>query len=150
LIERVELKPDGFRLAVKIAVVDGTHGSAIAVPITRSIAMRLKRRGVELRLVIDGHDAMPRKPDPVLLKALAQAHRWFQELASGRALSLAAIAARERVADRYVERLIRRAFLASEIVEAVAVRGEPVELRLTPHIDLPLDWTAQKRAFDIQ
>ena len=36
------------------------------------------------------------------------------------------------------------------IVEAVAVRGEPVELRLTPHVDLPLDWRAQKRVLDIQ
>jgi len=33
---------------------------------------------------------------------------------------------------------------------AVAVRGEPVELRLTPRIDLPLDWTAQKRTLGVQ
>ena len=64
--------------------------------------------------------------------------------------SIASIAARERVTDRYLERLMRFAFLAPEIVAAVAVRGEPVELRLTPHIDLPLDWTAQKRALGIQ
>ena len=112
--------------------------------------MRLKRRGVEMRLVIDGHDALPRKPDPVLLKALARAHRWFQELASGPARSIAAIATREGVTDRYVERLIRLAFVAPEIVAAVAVRGEPVELRLTPHIDLPLDWTVQMRALGIE
>ena len=150
LIERVELRSDGFRLAVKIAVVESTNGNPIAVPITRLIAMRLKRRGAEMRLVIDGHDAVPRKPNPVLLKALARAHRWFNDLAYGRAQSIAAIAAREGVTDRYVERLIRLAFVAPEIVVAVAMRGQPVELRLTPHIDLPLDWTAQKRALGIE
>lgn len=61
-----------------------------------------------------------------------------------RAWSLAAIAARESVTDRYVDRLIRLAFLAPEIVDAVAVRAEPVELRLTRHVDLPLDWTARR------
>lgn len=55
-----------------------------------------------------------------------------------------AIASREGVTDRYV-RLIRLAFLAPTIVEAIAERGKLADLRLTPHVDLPLDWTMQKR-----
>jgi len=114
---------------------------------TRFIALRMKRRGVEKRLVIEGADAMPRVPDAPLLKAIARAHRWFQELVSGRATSLAAIASREGVTDRYVARLIRLAFLAPKIVEAIAERGALADLKLTPHVDLALDWTAQQRVF---
>jgi hypothetical protein len=62
---------------------------------TRFIALRMKRRGVEMRLIVGGADATPRKPDAALLKAIAQAHRWFEELVSGRATSLAEIGCRE-------------------------------------------------------
>ncbi len=147
----MKLKQDGIELSVNLPVsVDGTHGAAAMIPITRFVAMRMKRRGVEMRLIIEGTDARPRKPDPALLKAIARAHRWFEELASGRAASLAAIAGREGVTDRYVARLIRLAFLAPEIVEAVAQRGELVDLKLTPHVDLPLEWVTQKRTAGIE
>ena len=120
------------------------------LPITQFFATRMKRRGVEMRLIIGGADAPPRKPDVALLKAIARAHRWFEELSSARATSLAAIASREGVTDRYVARLIRLAFLAPKIVEAIAERGELADLKLTPHVDLPLDWTTQKRVVGLE
>jgi hypothetical protein len=46
--------------------------------------------------------------------------------------------------------LIRLAFLAPEIVEAVVQRGQLVDLKLTPHVDLPLEWVTQKRAAGIE
>ena len=120
------------------------------LPITQFFAMRMKRRGVEMRLIIGGADAPPRKPDPALLKAIALAHRWFEELISARATSLAAIASSEGVTDRYVARLIRLAFLAPKIVEAITERGELADLKLTPHVDLPLDWRMQKRVIGFE
>lgn len=103
-----------------------------------------------MRLIIGGADAPLRKPDAALLKAIARAHRWFEELVSGRATSLAEIACRQGVTDRYVARLIRLAFLAPEIVEAIAERGESADLKLTPHVDLPLNWTTQKRVVGLE
>lgn len=32
--------------------------------------------------------------------------------------------------------------LRAQVVEAVAERGQTVALKLTPHVDLPLNWTA--------
>jgi site-specific DNA recombinase len=102
------------------------------------IALRMKRRGLEMRLIIEGADAPRRRPDAALLRAIARAHRWFEELVSGQATSLAAISSRQGVTDRYVCRLIQLAFLAPKIVEAIAERGALVNLKLTPHVDLPL------------
>jgi hypothetical protein len=42
-----------------------------------------------MRIILDGKDEVPRKVDPALLKAMARASRWFEELASGRVRSLA-------------------------------------------------------------
>jgi site-specific DNA recombinase len=151
LVDKVKLKPGGIELSINLPLpVDGTHGVAAMLPITQLFTMRMKRRGVEMRLILGGADAPPRKPDAALLKAIARAHRWFEELISARATSLAAIASREGVTDRYVARLIRLAFLAPKIVEAIAERGELADLKLTPHVDLPLDWTTQKRVVGLE
>ena len=151
LVDRVNRKPGGIELSINLPLpVDGTHGAAAMLPTTQFFAMQMKRRGVEMRLIIGGADAPPRKPDAALLKAIARAHWWFEELISARATSLAAIASREGVTDRYVARLIRLAFLAPKIVEAIAERGELAELKLTPHVDLPLDWTTQKRVVGLE
>jgi hypothetical protein len=80
--------------------------------------MQLKRRGVELRLIVGDHNRSAAIVDLSLLKAVARAYRWFDEISTGKAGSLAAIAAREGLAVRYVGRLIRLAFLAPEIVES--------------------------------
>ena len=151
LVDKVNLKPGGIELSINLPLpVDGTNGVAAMLPITQFFEMRMKRRGVEMRLIIGGADAPPRKPDAALLKAIAQAHQWFEELISARAMSLAAIASREGVTDRYVARLIRLAFLAPKIVEAIAERGELADMKLTPHVDLPLDWTIQKRVVGLE
>ena len=62
------------------------------------------------------------------------------------------IAERERVGSRYVRRLLRLAFLAPDIVEAIAAGDQPSELTaeaLAERIDLPLLWTAQAKAVGI-
>ncbi len=87
--------------------------------------------------------------DLVLLKTLARGRRWFEELAAGRAASVAEIAQREGVHVRYVGRLIRLAFLAPEIVEAIAAGRQPAGLTaeiLTRRTRLCADWEGQKRA----
>ena len=79
---------------------------------TRVIPIEMKRRGVELSLVIEGETSAAKRPDPSLLKAVARGYRWFSELASGRAASIREIAKREVVYDSYVKRLIPLALLA--------------------------------------
>jgi hypothetical protein len=133
LVDKVELKPGAIEFSIKLPLsVDGAYGAAATVSMTRFIALQMKRRGVEMRLIIEGAEALPRVPDAALLRAIAHAHRWFEEPLSGRATSLAAIASREGVTDRYVARLIRLAFLAPKIVEAIAERRLP---HLAAHAD---------------
>jgi site-specific DNA recombinase len=113
--------------------------------IARFFPLQVKRRGVELRLVIEGNGASAPRADQALLKAVARPRRWFDDLVSGRAQSIAEIAQREGITGRYVRRMLRLAFLAPEIVEAIAQGRQPPDLTteaLTQRIDLPLDWTS--------
>jgi site-specific DNA recombinase len=150
LVDRVDLSPDGFRLALKLPphlgeTTDATIQTCIAV--SRFIPMQIKRRGVELRLVFNRDRGKTRKADPALLKAIARAHRWFDDLVSGRVRSMAEIGKREGVPKNYVSWLIRLAFLAPEIVEAIIQGNHPPDLTaqtlITRRVDLPLEWQAQ-------
>jgi hypothetical protein len=156
LVDRVELKCDGVDVSIKLPLA-GTKKSQAQlsdpVPITRSFPMQLKRRGVELRLIVGDHNRLAATFDLPLLKAVARAHRWFEEISTGKATSLAEIAAREGVAVRYVGRLIRLAFLAPDIVESIVEGRQPANLTaeaLTRHIEMPLEWRSQKTALNIQ
>jgi ParB-like chromosome segregation protein Spo0J len=115
---------------------------------TRFIPIEMKRRGVEIRLVIEGEAARAARPDPALLKAIARGHRWFHELASGRTASIRAIAKREGVYDSYVKRLIPLALLAPEIVQSICEGSQPATLTaevLKHNATLPLEWTKQRQ-----
>jgi len=100
-----------------------------------------------MRLIINGGDE-PRKPDPALLKAIARARGWFEELASGRVQSLNEIARRQGLAKRYVTRLTKLAFVSPTLADAIAEGRAPAEFNLQMlmdgRVELPLDWTAQK------
>jgi site-specific DNA recombinase len=155
LVHRIELSRDGLRLSLKVpmpaigAENDPTCRDAI---VTRFIPLQIKRRGVELRLVIAGAHTQRPKVDLALLKAVGRARRWFDRLALERATSLAAIASQEGVSARYVVRLIRLAFLAPSIVEMIAQGRQPAELTvemLTRRTVLPLEWAEQRRTLSL-
>jgi hypothetical protein len=93
--------------------------------------MTIRRRGVELRLIVDCHTSERQQVDPALLKALAWARAWFEELTSGRVSSLAETARREGHRKRYVTRLTKLAFIASASAEAIA-EGRPPRLSQPP------------------
>jgi hypothetical protein len=96
--------------------------------ITRFFPMTIARRGVEMRLVIEGNRAHAPRADSALLKAVARARQWSEDLLMGRAQSVTEIAERQGVTDRYVRRLMRLAFLAPRIVEAIIAGNQPPEL----------------------
>lgn len=109
--------------------------------------MRMKRRGSEMRLVIGNINSA--KPDPTLIKTIARAHAWWQEIVSGQVSTYLEIAERERIDRSYVAKVIPLAFLAPELVEQIIAGTQAPDLtalKLLRGIDLPLIWAEQKKA----
>ncbi len=82
LVDRIDLIDTGIRLTLKLPMQsrDGQPAeSAIHLMITRVAPMQIKRRGVEMRLIIKGNDTPAPRADLALLKAVARAHQWSQE-----------------------------------------------------------------------
>ena len=155
LVDRVDLTETGIRVSLKVPIPETTSrltANANELIIARFFPMTVRRRGVEMRLVIKGNGAPAPRADSALLKAVARARQWSEDLLAGRVQSVAEIAERERVGSRYVRRLLRLAFLAPKIVEAIAAGDQPPELTaeaLAERIELPLLWSEQERSIGI-
>src|ERR1700687_5785454 len=149
LIDRVDLGHDGMRLSIKLPLSNtGAPDGSSHLSIKRHVPMQIRRRGGELRLVVNGGARASCKADQSLLRAVARAHCWFDDLVGGR--SMVEIAKSNGVGKQYVSRLIRLAFLAPEMVERMWAGRKPPELTAqalrTGRFDIPVGWAAQKRA----
>ena len=116
------------------------HLTVLAIP------ARLKRTGIEMRMVIDD-GSEPANVDPVLVRLLLRAHAIHARLIEEPSLPLKEIAAEEGISSSYVTRLLRLAFLAPDILTAILNGRHPPQLtanRLMDDTRLPLDWTAQR------
>ena len=111
-----------------------------------TIRARLKRTGIEMRMVIeDGSE--PANVDPGLVRLLLRTYAIRDRLLEEPSLPLKVIAAEEGISSSYVTRLLRLAFLAPDIVTAILNGRHPPQLtanRLMDDTRLPLDWTAQR------
>jgi hypothetical protein len=102
------------------------------------------------QLEVSACSASTPRIDSTILKATARARRWFDDLMSGRAASMAELGQREGIGKRYVSRMIRLAFLAPAMVESIVAGRQPPELTtqlLSTSGDLPLSWRAQEQLF---
>jgi DNA invertase Pin-like site-specific DNA recombinase len=109
-----------------------------------TIPARLKRTGIEMRLVVESE---PANVDPSMVRLLLRAHVIRSRLLAEPGLPLKEIAAEEGISSSYVTRLLRLAFLAPDIVTAILNGRHPPQFtanRLMDDTRLPLDWTAQR------
>jgi len=143
-LQRVELRQDGIRLTVSLASLVTTGVDSNCVNIARDIPMQMKRRGAEIRLVI-GDNGLNRV-DQTLVKTIARAHKWFNDLVSGRVKNMKEIASQEGINRSYVSRVMTLVFLAPDITESIMAGRQPADLsveKLTRQVDLPLGWVQQ-------
>ena len=114
-----------------------------------TISARLKRAGIEMRLLIDGAGGGARtKSDHSLCRLLAQAHRYQSILLNSRAATLDQVAAEAGVTRSHFRRVLRVSFLAPDIVQSILRDRHPIELnaeRLSKNTVLPLSWDEQRK-----
>ena len=105
-----------------------------------------KRRGVETKIVLEGAPSLKRsRPDPALIKTVARAHVWFEDIVAGR-LTMTELAAREGMKVSSVAKLLPLALLAPDIVEAILAGDQSASI-VARHLirsNLPVLWKQQR------
>jgi hypothetical protein len=132
-------------------IVAAADGRVVTVRIPISIR---KRGGRKLVLAPDGTAstwaAPSRRIDNAMVKAIARAFRWREMLENGAHATIAEIAAAEKINESYVGRVLRLTLLAPDIVEAILIGRQPVDITMAVLMrGYPVAWDAQRDALGI-
>tara|TARA_R110000868_G_scaffold143571_1_gene361773 strand:- start:235 stop:1917 length:1683 start_codon:yes stop_codon:yes gene_type:complete len=149
VIQRIELGPKSITLTLdKSRLADSLH---IPYPddlssVSINVPVRMQRRGVETKLIIDSPNATTLNVDTDLCHLIAQAHNWFEQLISGEASTVREIAAREQVNEHEITRVLHLAFLSPKIVEDILEGRQADGVSVYPLrrlSSIPFDWAKQ-------
>jgi hypothetical protein len=165
LLARVDIHRESVEIRVLarglLSILRGENGSLdrkhVAQETTRtinwSIPARLRRTGIEKRLLIDEATGAERRAhDHSLCRLVAQAQQYHGMLMRGDGKTITQLAKDARVTGSYFTRVLRLSFLAPEILKAILRNRHPIELsakRLANEIRLPVAWEAQRALLGI-
>ena len=109
-----------------------------------SVAFILRRRGMETKIVVGDCKT---NLDQTLIRALKNAHRWADNLKSGKPVKQ--IAADHDCSDSYVRRIMPLATLSPDLQQSILDGTQSANLSLETLIraEIPLEWTAQEKQF---
>ena len=140
----VELTLDPAKL--RADVIDADDPDA---PVVLRIPVVLKTFGGAKQLIGPaGAPAGLTGPDVALQKAIARGRRWAAQLESGERAGADQIAEAEGLQSRYVDKLVRLAWLAPDITEAILGGKRLRDYTLTELLetDIPIAWVRQRSA----
>jgi DNA invertase Pin-like site-specific DNA recombinase len=108
----IHIRPTGLGALLDVAAALLPHATDAETQ-TLSVPVTLRRRGREIRMLIDGTGWFATaKPDARLIKLLIRAHRFNAALAGSDGVPFAALAKQEGVSPSYFTRLVRLSYLA--------------------------------------
>ncbi|HTE84159.1 MAG TPA: recombinase family protein, partial [Dehalococcoidia bacterium] len=114
------------------------------------LSVPLERRPRDRKEIIVPGDVgtPPRRLDRSLVLAVARGRAWASALRRGEYADTAEIAGKCDLSEAYVRRILRLAFLAPDIVEAIAEGRQPRGLTLQRLLGpVPFAWAEQRRRF---
>lgn len=146
LVARIDIAPGEIGLAFD----PGRLGTVLKIDPDRIDAaglqlkacFQLRKRGVETKLVLAD---TPTGRDEVLIRNIALAHSWFEQIKAGK--TFGEIAAAGSLSKRRIQQMIALAFLAPDILRDVLDGRQPVGFTSDWCLrhELPSDWQDQRR-----
>jgi site-specific DNA recombinase len=106
----------------------------------------LKRRGVELRIVVDDPTAAHQAPDQTLVDGIAKAHFALRLLTDGSEQTIPSVADAMKMDASDISRILPLAYLSPKLTEAILTGRHSPDLTLralTRSTDLPILWSDQ-------
>lgn len=116
-------------------------------PLQLTAPLQIKRRGSEVRLVLENGEPAEAKPIPSLIKAVAWSRHWADQIVNGKLVTMEDLAKSAGVSKIHARRMLRCAALSPALAEQLLEGRQPVDLtfdRLTRN--LPLEWGKQNFA----
>lgn len=121
------------------------------ISIRRQFPAVLRRRGVEMRLVMNATDYRAPNINQQLVSTIAKGHVWFDDWLQGKIKGYRDIVEREGISASYAGDVMKLAFLSPALVEDIIQGRQPDGLmvsHLTKVEDMPLRWEDQAAQYE--
>jgi len=116
--------------------------------LTLETTATLTRSGRAIRMLQQDGRLIKPTIDLTLVRQIAKARNWWQQLQQERGLTVTRLAQKENVTQSYVTRILRLAFLSPDVVTSIMTGKQPVWVdvgALSSGASISLDWDQQKR-----
>ncbi len=149
---QVQIQTDQICLELKLDTLlpMAARSDTADITIRRQFPVILKRRGIEMRLIITPSDYRAPQVDQQLVSTIAKGHVWFDDWMHSRIKGYKDIVEREGISASYVGDVMKLAFLSPSIVEDIIQGRQPDGLmvsHLTKVEDMPLRWADQAEQY---
>src|SRR5262245_15062846 len=151
-VDRIVIHHDGSAMTLKVKEADDTIDGGNQIPKTLRLALPPPRSRERKEILVPGNcGTQPRRIDQALILALARARSWMRSLRQGEFVDTNEIAQRFGLGDAHVRRLLRLAYLAPDIVEAIIEGRQPRTLTVKRLLrGIPLSWADQRATFGLR
>jgi len=145
IIERIDLGPGQLSITFNSGRLGGLLEQCLEdAPqdhLTITAPFQLRKRGVETKLIFADE---PAERDETLIKNIAKAHVWYQQIKAGKTFSQ--IAKTAGTSNHRVQQMIELAFLAPNVVNDVLDGKQPSGFTSNwfKHHGLPTNWRDQR------
>ncbi|OGL64941.1 MAG: hypothetical protein A3J27_01085, partial [Candidatus Tectomicrobia bacterium RIFCSPLOWO2_12_FULL_69_37] len=152
--ERVDIQVSPARLAGVLRGDPGSlspenDGASGDAHLTLTVPARLKRTGMEMRMLVKGETRNTGKADRSLVRLIVKSYALKERLGIDGGMDVGGMTKRWGTGRCYVMRLLRLTFLAPDITKAILEGRHPKDLtaaRLMRSTRFPLGWREQREA----
>ena len=150
IIERAVILPTHVEISLRVpALVNeilGGSSSAPGLPQIASIECPFRHipQGRALRLIVGNTNITTEASRQAILKAVARARQWYEQITTGKATNIAQLAAIDGVSPRFIRMQMKLVKLSPQSIENLMTRPESLPLSLNDLLAaIPLDWREQ-------
>lgn len=144
---RIRVSPLIHQLRVTKSPISNTDGeSAVYLQQTVSIKCPFHHvpQGRAIKLIVGNTQIAPEASRLAILKAIARARLWYEQLVDGTAPSVSQLAIMHNVSPRYINKIFRLASLSPQSIETLLTRPGSLPLSLDDLIDkVTMHWKLQ-------
>jgi DNA invertase Pin-like site-specific DNA recombinase len=150
IIERIVIHSDHLEICLRVpALINEILGASsipIAIPQNASIECPFHhvRQGRALRLIIANTSITTDASRRAIIKAIARARTWYEQITSGEISSIAELGAKHNVSARFIRIHMKLVQLSPQSIEKLMNRPEALPPSLSDLLcEIPMNWTAQ-------
>lgn len=150
VIERVVIQPARVEIRLRVPALVNLilRGSQPGVdfPPFASVECPLRhvQQGRALRLIVGNTNITTDASGQAILRAIARARCWYEQITTGKATNIAQLAGIDGVSPRFVRTQMKLVQLSPHSIESLMTRPESLPLSLNDLlVSIPMDWREQ-------